>query len=138
METSLYFVVHRKTPILAFVATCHSSDGTTEVWINFDSMLLQVRLLSIGKDLPLLRTRCAVLASCGYEAELATVTEVGLRFARKRPDAIIVSAMLSDAELSQIAMATKGTPALVLQGFVSTKDLLAQVENLLKKTRRQN
>ena len=60
------------------------------------------------------------------------VTEVELRFASKQYDAIIVSAMMSDAELSRIAMAAKRTPALVLDSLVSPTDLLAKVEHLLE------
>lgn len=95
-------------------------------------MAIKVCLLCVGKDLRLLRTRCAVLATTGYEAELAMVTEVELRFASKQYDAIIVSAMMSDAELSRIAMAAKRTPALVLDSLVSPTDLLAKVEHLLE------
>ena len=65
------------------------------------------------------------------------VSEVELRFAKKHYDAIIVSAMMGDAELARIAMAAKRTPALVLDGLVNATDLLARVENLLKTAKAQ-
>ena len=60
------------------------------------------------------------------------VSEIELRFAKKHYDAIIVSAMMSDHELSRIAMAAKRTPALILDSLVNATVLLARVENLLK------
>lgn len=87
----------------------------------------QLRVLCIGEDLTLLHTRCAVLVWGGYEADFSSVTGLNQALARKNYDAIVVSAMMSDAELAEIATATGSIPAVVLECLVLAPELLFRV-----------
>jgi hypothetical protein len=60
------------------------------------------RLLCVGKDPELLRTRCAVLGSAGYNAKSAVLPEAETLLRTEEFDLIIVSAGLSDWERGRI------------------------------------
>jgi DNA-binding response OmpR family regulator len=89
------------------------------------------RLLCVGKDLALLRTRCAVLSQSGYDAQSATVPEAELLLLTEKFDLIIVSAFLDEWEKGRILSAAGKMPTLVLRGLTLAPALLAQVERLL-------
>jgi hypothetical protein len=92
------------------------------------------RLLCVGKDLDLLRTRCAVLRQSGYDAESATVPEAELLLLTEKFGLVIVSAFLDDSEKGRILAAAGETPTLMLRGLTLAPDLLVQVERILAET----
>jgi hypothetical protein len=89
------------------------------------------RLLCVGKDLALLRTRCAVLSQSGYDAQSATVPEAELLLLTEKFDLIIVSAFLDEWEKGRILSAAGKMPTLVLRGLTLAPALLVEVERLL-------
>lgn len=93
------------------------------------------RLLCVGNELDHLRTRCAVLSHSGYDAQSATVPEAETLLSTEQFDLIIVSAWLSEPESeperNRILWAAGSTPSLLLQGFITAEELLAEVERLL-------
>lgn len=88
------------------------------------------RLLCVGKDLDLLRTRCAVLSQSGYHAESAIVPEAELLLRTEEFDLIIVSAFLDEWEKGRILSAAGKMPTLMLRGLTLAPELLAEVERL--------
>jgi DNA-binding response OmpR family regulator len=89
------------------------------------------RLLCVGKDIALLRTRCAVLRQSGYDAQSATVPEAELLLLTEKFDLIIVSAFLDDSEKGRILAAAGTMPTLMLRGLTLAPDLLVEVERRL-------
>jgi DNA-binding response OmpR family regulator len=89
------------------------------------------RLLCVGEESDLLRTRCAVLSVSGYDAQSATLPEAETLLQTEQYDLVIVSALMSDSEGKRILAAAHPTPVLVLRGFTHATDLLAQLERLL-------
>ena len=85
------------------------------------------RLLCVGKDPELLRTRCAVLGSAGYNAKSAVLPEARTLLRTEKFDLVIVSAGLSDWERGSILSAAGKTPTYVLTELTLPDDLLAQV-----------
>jgi hypothetical protein len=92
---------------------------------------MPTRLLCVGKDLDLLRTRCAVLRQSGYSAESATVPEAELRLGTEEFDLIIVSAFLDEREKDSILAAAGTMRTLLLRGLVLAPELLVEVERIL-------
>jgi DNA-binding response OmpR family regulator len=89
------------------------------------------RLLCIGKDPDLLRTRCAVLSQSGYDAQAVMLEEAESLLRTSEFDLVIVSAGLSAWERGSILLAAGKTSTLVLTELTLADDLLAQVERLL-------
>jgi CheY-like chemotaxis protein len=89
------------------------------------------RLLCVGNDSDLLRTRCAVLSQSGYDATSATVTEAELLLLTEEFDLIVVSAFLNEWEKGRILSAAGRLPTLVLRGLTHSSELLAEVERML-------
>jgi hypothetical protein len=92
---------------------------------------MPTRLLCVGKDLDLLRTRCAVLRQSGYFAESATVPAAELRLRTEEFGLIIVSAFLDEWEKDRILSAAGKMRTLVLRGLVLPPELLVEVERIL-------
>jgi hypothetical protein len=89
------------------------------------------RLLCTGEEPEVLRTRCAVLRHCGYDAQVATLTVAEILLRTEEFDLIIVSAWLGEWERGRILSAAGKTPAYVLPGFMLPREMLAQVDLLL-------
>jgi DNA-binding response OmpR family regulator len=89
------------------------------------------RLLCIGNGRDHLETRCAVLASAGYDAKSASLAEAETILRTEQFDLIIVSAWLEEWEKGRILKAAGKTPTLVLTELTLAGRLLAQVEQLL-------
>jgi DNA-binding response OmpR family regulator len=92
------------------------------------------RLLCAGKDLDLLRTRCAVLSQSGYDAESATVPDAEHLLRTEEFDLVIVSAFLDEWEKGSVLSAAGKSPTLVLRGLILAPDLLVEVERRLAET----
>jgi hypothetical protein len=92
---------------------------------------MPTRLLCVGKDLALLRTRSAVLRQSGYDAQSATVPEAELLLLTEKFDLIIVSAFLDDSEKDRILSPAGAMPTLMLRGLTLDPDLLVEVERML-------
>jgi hypothetical protein len=90
------------------------------------------RILCIGKDPGLLRSRCAVLAHGGYNAQAVMFAEAESRLRTDSFDLIILSAILNDEERQQI-IAQVGDPTriLILKKLIFASELLAEVERRL-------
>jgi hypothetical protein len=91
------------------------------------------RILCIGADESLLRTRCAVLAQNGYDAVCSLFSGAeGIILGTKRFDLIVVSAFLSDQEKAEVLAIVAGkTPTIVLEGLTLATELLTLVEGRL-------
>ena len=90
------------------------------------------KLLCIGSDTELLRTRCAILARFGYDAEHVIYDEAEKLLSAEQFDLIIVSAFLSDRQKHNLrAIIGEGTPTIMLQGLTFATDLLALVHHRL-------
>jgi DNA-binding response OmpR family regulator len=92
------------------------------------------RLLCVGNDSDLLRTRCAVLSQSGYDADSATVSGAELLLLIEKFDLIIVSAFLDDSEKDHILAAAGTMPTLMLRGLTHARQLLGEVERMLDET----
>lgn len=93
-----------------------------------------IRLLCVGKDTDLLRTRCAVLSHSGYDARWATMPEAETLLQTEEFDLVIVSAFLNDGEKDRVLSAAGKMPTLMLRGLTHAPELLAQVEQRLAET----
>lgn len=93
----------------------------------------QTRLLCVGKDLDLLRTRCAVLGQSGYDAQSANVPEAELLLVTEKFDLIVVSAFLDEWEKGRIVSAAGKMPTLMLRGLMLAPELLGEVERMLER-----
>jgi hypothetical protein len=89
------------------------------------------RLLCVGKDPALLRTRCAVLRQSGYDAQSANVPEAEILLLTEKFDLIIVSAFLDEWEKGRILAAASTMPTLVLRRLTLAPELLSEVERML-------
>jgi hypothetical protein len=95
------------------------------------------RLLCAGKDSDLLRTRCDVLGTSGYNAKAATLSEAEVLVRTEEIDLLIVSAWLSECERGKILAAAGKTPALVLTELTLADELLARVARALPSPRKE-
>ena len=91
---------------------------------------MPARLLCVGKDLHLLRTRCAVLCQSGYDAQSATASEAELLLKTEQFDLIIVSAFLDEREKDRIRVAAGKVPTLMLRSLTLAPELLVEVERM--------
>lgn len=90
-----------------------------------------MRILCVGSDHILLYSRCAVLASDGYDARPAMLLEAEDLLITAGFDLMILSAMLSAEEKSRVLRAVPGaTRTLVLESLVTPPDLLQKVAEL--------
>lgn len=90
-----------------------------------------IRILCVGNDTDLLRTRCAVLSQTGYETKSATVPEAQTLLRTTEYDLVIVSALLTD-QAKRIALSAVGSrPVLLLNGLTLVPELLALVKERL-------
>jgi protein-L-isoaspartate O-methyltransferase len=96
-------------------------------------LVMRYRVLSVGIDPDLLKTRQAVLASCGYDSLIATLHDLDEKLRSGRFDLVILSAMLSQKEKSHIqAKLPAGSRALVLETLVWPDELLRMVAEALE------
>jgi hypothetical protein len=95
------------------------------------------RILCIGKDSGLLRSRCAVLTHAGYDAQAAMYSDAESLLRTEEFDLIILSAILSGEEKDHIsAMVNGGAPILPLKKLIFASELLSEVEQRLRSTKR--
>jgi DNA-binding response OmpR family regulator len=93
------------------------------------------RILCIGKDSGLLRSRCAVLTHAGYYAEAVMLAEAESLLQTAEFDLIILSAILSEEERDRISAFIGGTvPILALKKLTFASELLAEIEHRLQPT----
>ena len=94
------------------------------------------RILCIGKDSGLLRSRCAVLSHAGYDAQYVMYPDAEPRLTREPFDLIILSAILTQEEKDQIWTIVGDTPPiLTLKKLVFASELLRDVEQRLGQVR---
>jgi hypothetical protein len=97
-----------------------------------DDAVMRYRILSVGTDLDLLKTRQAVLASCGYDAVTATPENFDETLRSSRFDLVILSVMLSEQEKRDMqAKLPAGTRPLVLERLMFPDELLRLVTEAL-------
>jgi hypothetical protein len=90
-----------------------------------------MRILCVGMDRTLLDSRCAVLASQGYDARPIQFAEAEELLKTAVFDLVILSAMLSLEEEKRILAAVPGaTKTLALESLVTPPDLLRKVAAL--------
>jgi hypothetical protein len=91
------------------------------------------RILCVGKDAGLLRSRCAVLAYGGYYADYALFHSASALLQRVRFDLVILSVVLTDGEGEYIRRVF-GAPTIVLKlrEMVFPQALLCLVGELLR------
>jgi hypothetical protein len=87
----------------------------------------KAKILCLGRNLELMRTRCAVLATEGYEAQAAIIPEGFNQI--EGFDLLIVSARLVEEYGRRCLPA--GVPTLVFDGFVYPIQLIRSVEEKL-------
>ena len=97
------------------------------------------RILCIGKDSGLLRSRCAVLAHAGYQTEAVMFAEAESLLRTAEFDLIILSAILSSEEREHLSALIGGTvPILTLKKLTFASELLAGVEQRLQHTKQDS
>jgi DNA-binding response OmpR family regulator len=90
------------------------------------------RILSVGTDPGLLKTRQALLASRGYDSVIATPADVDENLHSHTFDLVILSAMLSHEATRRIQdKLPAGTRPLVLETLVLPEELLRLVAEAL-------
>jgi DNA-binding response OmpR family regulator len=98
----------------------------------FKLPLLMARILCIGADDSLLRTRCAVLAQNGHEAVCSLFPEAEAILGSERFDLIVISACLRDREKAEVLAIIDGkTPTIMLEGLTMAPELLTLVDRWL-------
>ena len=94
------------------------------------------RMLCIGKDSGLLRSRCAVLTHAGYHAEAVMLAEAENLLRTAEFDLIILSAILSPEERDHISAFIGGTiPIVALKKLTFASELLAEIEQRLHRAK---
>jgi DNA-binding response OmpR family regulator len=97
------------------------------------------RILCIGKDSGLLRSRCAVLAHAGYDAQAVMFAEAKSLLQTAEFDLIILSAILTSEEREQISAFIGGTvPILVLKKLTFASELLAEIQQRLHQAKQDS
>ena len=97
------------------------------------------RILCIGKDSGLLRSRCAVLTHAGYHAQAVMLADAESLLQTAEFDLIILSAILSSEEREHISAFIGGTvPILTLKKLTFASELLAEIEQRLHQTRQNS
>ncbi len=97
------------------------------------------RILCIGKDSGLLRSRCAILTHAGYHAQAVMFAEAESLLRTEEFDLIILSAILSGEERDHISGFIGGTvPILTLKKLTFASELLAETEQRLQQTKQDS
>jgi DNA-binding response OmpR family regulator len=97
------------------------------------------RILCIGKDSGLLRSRCAVLEHAGYHAQAVMFAESENLLRTEEFDLIILSAILSSEEREHISEFIGGSvPILALKKLTFASELLADIEQRLRQTKQDS
>jgi hypothetical protein len=97
------------------------------------------RILCIGKDSGLLRSRCAVLSHAGYDAQAVMYNEADDLLRAEEFDLIILSAILSGEEKDHIsAVVNGGAPILPLKKLIFASELLSEVEQRVRSTKQNS
>jgi hypothetical protein len=92
------------------------------------------RILCIGKDSGILRTRVAILESAGYHAKSVMYLDADGLLKREAFDLIILSVILTGEEREHIATIVGGaTPILQVTKTILATELLAEVGQLLRR-----
>ncbi len=93
------------------------------------------RILCIGKDSGLLRSRCAVLTHAGYHAEAVMFADAENLLRTTEFDLVILSAILSSEEREHLSAFIGGTiPILTLKKLTFASELLTETEQRLQQT----
>jgi hypothetical protein len=93
----------------------------------------QARILCIGKDSGLLRSRRAILAHAGYDVQSVMFAKADTLLRTAEFDLFILSAILRDEERDHIAALVGGTTRiLALRKLIFASELLAEVEQRLQ------
>jgi DNA-binding response OmpR family regulator len=93
---------------------------------------MQYRVLSVGIDEGLLKSRQALLASRGYDSQIATPEDVNEKLRSGTFDLVILSVMLSEEDKRLIqAKLPAATRPLVLETLVWPEELLRMVAEAL-------
>lgn len=90
---------------------------------------MAARILCLGRNPELLKTRCAVLAHNGYLVDAATIPDGFDQLRTEKYDLLIVSARLAE-EFDEFLPVE--TPAVVLDGMVFPTQLLQEVAEKLE------
>jgi hypothetical protein len=97
------------------------------------------RILCIGKDSGLLRSRCAILRHAGYDAQAVMFAEAESLLRAAEFDLIILSAILTGEERDQISgFIGDRVPILRLKKLIFATELLAEIEQRLRHTKRDS
>jgi DNA-binding response OmpR family regulator len=97
------------------------------------------RILCIGKDSGLLRSRCAVLTHAGYDAQAVMFAEAESLLRTGEFDLIILSAILSGEERDHIsAFIGDAVPILALKKLTFASELLSEIEQRLSRTKQNS
>jgi hypothetical protein len=97
------------------------------------------RILCIGKDSGLLRSRCAVLTHAGYHAESVMFADAENLLRTAEFELVILSAILSSEEREHISAFIGGTiPILTLKKLTFASELLAETEQRLQQTKQNS
>ncbi|HET6216434.1 MAG TPA: hypothetical protein VFE27_05400 [Acidobacteriaceae bacterium] len=97
------------------------------------------RILCIGKDSGLLRSRCAILTHAGYDARAGMFAEAESLLQPADFDLIILSAILTGEERDQIsAFIGDRVPILTLKKLIFATELLAEIEQRLPHTKQDS
>jgi DNA-binding response OmpR family regulator len=97
------------------------------------------RILCIGKDSGLLRSRCAILTHAGYDARAVMFAEAESLLQTAEFDLIILSAILTGEERDQIsAFIGHRVPILTLKKLIFATELLAEIEQRLPHTKQDS
>jgi DNA-binding response OmpR family regulator len=97
------------------------------------------RILCIGKDSGLLRSRCAVLTHAGYRAQAVMLADAERLLQTAEFDLIILSAILSGEERDRVSAFVGGAvPILALKKLTFASELLAETEQRLQRTKQDS
>jgi hypothetical protein len=96
-------------------------------------VISSARILCIGKDSGILRTRVAILESAGYHAKSVMYIGADSLLQREPFDLLILSVILTGEEREHIAaIVAGGTPILQVTKTILASELLADVGQLLR------
>jgi hypothetical protein len=96
-------------------------------------------ILCIGKDSGLLRSRCAVLAHAGYDAQAVMFADAETLLRTTEFDLIILSAILTNEEREHVfEFIGDRVPILVLKKLTFASELLAEIEQRLHQAKQSS
>jgi hypothetical protein len=131
---------HEPHAILAGNKTTVDNATAREI-ISLEGYMLSnpPHILCIGKDSGLLRSRCAVLAHAGYDAQAVMFAEAETLLRTTEFDLIILSAILTNEERESISAFIGDTiPILVLKKLTFASELLAEIEQRLHQAKQDS